>query len=226
MKLRYFQDNFATIFPMKLMLVEDEYLLNKAIKSYLSSLGYSVDGFTDGVAALECIADAYDLFILDIDIPNISGIELLEEIRRLYINVPIIIISATIDMGMITQAYTKGCNDYLKKPFDIKELALKIEAFTRQVSKMVNIKEELVYDKERHILLFKEEMIVLTKLEQKFLFTLLENRDRVVSHELLESVVWENSEKQPHLRQLVNRLRKKLPFDIIENRVGEGYILS
>lgn len=210
---------------MKLMLVEDEYLLNKAIKSYLVSKEFQVDAYTDGLEALCEINSAYDLFILDIDIPQLSGIELLEEIRKLFKITPIIIISATIDMDMITKAYTKGCNDYLKKPFDIKELALKIGALTRSYTSKITLKDSLVYDKEKQTLEFEDELINLTIYEQRFLFMLVENRGSVVSHELLESAIWDISSGTPHLRQLVSRLRKKLPFDIIENHVGEGYIL-
>ena len=61
---------------MKLMLVEDEYLLNKTIKTYLSTNGYEVDGFLDGMDALEAISPVYDLFVIDIDIPQINGIEI------------------------------------------------------------------------------------------------------------------------------------------------------
>ena len=210
---------------MKLMLVEDEYLLNKAIKTYLESKYYSVDGFTDGLEALEKVSDGYDLFILDIDIPQISGIELLEQIRKLYHATPIIIISATIDMNVITEAYTKGCSDYLKKPFDIKELALKIEAFTRDINKIIVIENSLIYDKSRHILEYEKRQIVLTSHEQKFLYILLQNRGSIVSHEDLESSIWGIDDSAPHLRQLVSRLRKKIPLKIIQNRVGEGYLI-
>jgi len=103
---------------MKLMLIEDEYLLNKAIKTYLDSKGFEVVAYLDGLEALDNISNGFDLFIIDIDIPKITGIEILEHIRKIYPTVPVIIISATIDMEMITKAYTKGCNDYLKKPFD------------------------------------------------------------------------------------------------------------
>ena len=211
---------------MKLMLVEDEYLLNKAIKSYLVSKGFRVESFTDGLEALASINNAYDIFILDIDIPQLSGIELLEKIRQVFPTTPVIIISATIDMDMITKAYTKGCNDYLKKPFDIKELELKIKALTRSYESEVVIKDSLVYNKDKQLLSFEKKTIPLTVNEQMLLNVLLQNRGTVVSHELLESAIWDLSAEKTYLRQLVTRVRKKLPFDIIENRVGEGYVIK
>ena len=206
------------------MLVEDEYLLNKAINTYLISKDFEVDSFLDGLEAVDCISNGYDLFIIDIDIPHITGIEILEQIRKLYIDLPVIIISATIDMSMITKAYSKGCNDYLKKPFDIKELELKIRAFTRSFSNIIELGNGLLYDKDEHSLKYQNKIIPLTSFEQKFLSLLIQNQGRTVTHEYIESSIWGSDTS--HLRQLVSRLRKKLPFDIIKNRIGEGYILE
>ena len=210
---------------MKLMLVEDEYLLNKTIKTYLSTKGYEVDGFLDGMDAVEAISPVYDLFIIDIDIPQINGIEILEHIRSFSPDVPVIMISATIEMQMITKAYTKGCSDYLKKPFDIKELELKIRAFTRSVDTKTVLGKESVYEKEAQQLIYKDELITLTPQENTFLLLLLDNRGHVVRNEQIEVAIWGIDNTKPPLRQLVNRLRKKIPEDIIKNRIGEGYII-
>ncbi len=210
---------------MKLMLVEDEYLLNKTIKTYLKSRGFEVESFLDGLAAIDSIGFGYDLFIIDIDIPQVNGIDILERIRTLYPTVPVIMISATINMGMITKAYTKGCSDYLKKPFDIKELELKIMAFTRSVGKEVELGPDLYYNKQAHQLRYKHELIVLTSKEHVLLHLLLDNCGRIVLHEQIETAVWGSNTDSAHLRQLVNRLRKKLPVDVIENRIGEGYMI-
>ena len=207
------------------MLVEDEYLLNKTIRTYLQSRGFEVDGFLDGVEAVDAVTRGYDLYILDIDIPHINGIGILEHIRKLYPTIPVIMISATINMEMITKAYTKGCSDYLKKPFDIKELELKIRAFTREVYEKVVLTPHLYYEKERQQLCFKEEAIQLTPHENSFLLLLIENRGRLVSKAQAELVIWGIEHENPPLRQLVNRLRKKIPEDLIQNRIGEGYII-
>ena len=209
---------------MKLMLIEDEYLLNKTIKTYLSSKGFEVSSYLDGLEALNSICDGFDIFIIDIDIPKITGIEILEHIREIYPNIPVIIISATIDMEMITKAYTKGCNDYLKKPFDIKELELKIKAFTRDVASEIELAQNLIYDKSAQTLKYNNEVIPLTTHENKFLALLTDNIKITVKHEYIESAIW--GSETPHLRQLVNRLRNKIPIDIIKNRVGEGYIIA
>lgn len=205
------------------MLVEDEYLLNKTITTYLRSKDFEVDGFLDGMEALDAINSGYDLVILDIDIPRISGIEILEQIRLLHPELPVIMISATIDMEVITKAYTKGCNDYLKKPFDIKELELKIRAFTRAVAAKIAFGDDLFYMIHEKQLRYKDEVIVLTPKENMLVSLLIENRGRIIPNEYLELAIWNTDEKQAHLRQLVNRLRKKLPVDIIKNQIGKGY---
>ena len=210
---------------MKLMLVEDEYLLNKTIRTYLSSKGFTVDGYLDGLEAIDAVGLGYDLFIVDIDIPQVNGIAILEHIRTLYPQTPVIMISATIEMEMITKAYTSGCSDYLKKPFDIKELELKIKAFTRTVDKIA-LGDEIFYEKEAQQLLYKEEQIPLTSQENTFLLLLLDNRGRVVANEKIEITIWGIDNYKPPLRQLINRLRKKIPVDIVENRIGEGYIIA
>jgi len=209
---------------MKLMLIEDEYLLNKTIKTYLVSKHFIVDNFTDGLLALDNIENGYDLFIIDIDLPKITGIEILEHIRTIYPLVPVIIISATIDMDMITKAYTKGCNDYLKKPFDIKELALKINALTRFISDEIELSKDFFYNTKIKNIKYKDERIPLTNFEAKFMDLLNENRGHPVSNEYIESMIWGSNIS--HLRQLVNRLRNKLPEDIIQNRMGEGYFIA
>ena len=210
---------------MKIMLVEDEYLLNKTIKSYLTSRDFEVDGFLDGLEAVNAVASGYDLFIVDIDIPQINGIGILEHIRTLFPHTPVIMISATIDMDMVTKAYTKGCSDYLKKPFDIKELELKIRVFARSVDSTVKLGVDTVYEKEMQQLICNDERIELTSQENTFLLLLLDNRGRLVHNEQIEAAIWGVDNTKPPLRQLVNRLRNKIPEDIIKNRIGEGYII-
>ncbi len=209
---------------MKLMLVEDEYLLNKTIKTYLELRGFKVDGYLDGEEAVLSVSDSYDLYIVDIDIPNVNGLEILEHIRNTYKKIPIIIISATIDMEMITQAYTKGCSDYLKKPFDIKELELKIRAFTRDIDKDISLYKDLTYNKDDRELTYNKESILLSAQESILISILVDNIGKLVLNESLESAVW--GLQTPHLRQLISRIRKKIPVEFIQTRVGEGYFIK
>lgn len=207
------------------MLVEDEYLLNKTITTYLTSKGKKVDAYLDGLDAINAIGPQYDVFVFDIDIPNINGIEILEQVKKSCPTLPVIMISATIDMDMVTKAYEKGCNDYLKKPFDIKELDLKINAFTRTNTQLIELNNSFTYNKEKKELECDGEPINLTKNENIFLALLILNRGKVVLNEDIETTIWGIDSENTYLRQLINRLRVKLPKDLIQNRIGEGYII-
>lgn len=210
---------------MHVMLVEDEYLLNKAIKTYLISKGIKVDAFLDGFDAIDAIGPQYDVFVLDIDLPYINGIDILEQVHKLYPSLPVIMISATVDMDTVTKAYEKGCSDYLKKPFDIKELELKINAFTRNNKQEIKISEDVYYDKDKRELKYDNRVIQLTQKENIFLNLLILNRGKIVVHEDIELAIWGTDTSTTHLRQLVSRLRSKLPKNLIQNRIGEGYII-
>ena len=211
---------------MKIFLLEDDYLLNKAIAQYLTAKGFMVSSFYNGSEALNAIADDFSVMILDIDIPDINGISVLEEIRNLYPTKPIIMISATIDIDMISKAYEKGCNDYIKKPFDIRELELKIRTFNQTAVNSMMIINGLEYIIADQRLLYHSREIGLTPKEKKLFHILVENKGRTVSVELLEHAIWGLSGDAIHLRQLVARLRKKLPENTIQNRTGSGYCIA
>lgn len=211
---------------MKIFLLEDDYLLNKAINQYLVSKGFAVSSFYNGTEAVQAITDDYDLMILDIDIPQLNGITVMEEIRKLYPTKPVIMISATIDIDMISKAYEKGCNDYMKKPFDIRELELKIRTFSKTTTNTIALIDGLEYILSDQRLLHHSREIALTPMEKKLFHLLVENKGRTISMELLERGIWGMNDDAVHLRQLVARLRKKLPDDTIENRTGSGYCIA
>lgn len=210
---------------MKIFLLEDDYLLNKAITQYLTGKGFEITSFFNGGEALNAITDDYAMIILDIDIPELSGIVVMEEIRKLYPTKPIIMISATTDFEVISKAYVKGCNDYMKKPFDIRELELKIRAYTQLSVDTFTIMEGLEYTKSEQRLLYHSLEIVLTPKEKKLFHILVENKGHTVAMEHLERTIWGMNGDAVHLRQLIARLRKKLPENTIENRTGSGYCI-
>jgi len=113
---------------MKILLLEDEIMLNESIQEYLEALGHRIDTYFDGLEAFDSIKkNSYDLLILDINVPGMDGLSFLETIHKLKIHVPTIYISALVDIEDISRAYNLGCFDYLKKPFHLKELALRLD---------------------------------------------------------------------------------------------------
>jgi len=201
---------------MNILLLEDDISLNKAIKKVLELDYHIVDSFIDGQQLINTLDQIYDLYILDINVPHVSGLELLDLLLAQNDQAKVIIISSNTDVKSIQTAYTLGCVDYLKKPFHITELRAKISRFQSTQKKHL-----ISYIK------FKNEDEFLAKKERRFLTLLLDNLNFVVTYEMIESYVYENKNMtMDALRSLVRRLRNKLVDDIINNVVDEGYIIS
>ena len=113
---------------MKILLLEDDYLYKVSIKEFLQELDFIVDDFENGDEALDAIfSNSYDLLLLDIRVPGMDGFTLLETIRKEELNTPIIILTSLTDITNLSRGYDLGCNDYIRKPFDLIELKFRIE---------------------------------------------------------------------------------------------------
>ncbi len=210
---------------MKILLLEDDYSLNETIKEFIEVYGYEVDSFFDGLSAYEAICSEYDLYILDINTPKIEGLEVLSKIKEINPFSKVIMISAIIDIAKIREAYALGCDDYVKKPFEVEELLLKIEKIDRNR----NIKQlgtNISFCMDKKDLYINNQLITLTKNEKLFLFLLIQNYAQTVSHEQIEEFVYDGESKSFNaIRSMVKRLRKKIPEDIISNNIKEGYFM-
>lgn len=216
---------------MKILLLEDEVMLNESISEYLQADGHNVDGFFDGVSAYEKVQTAsYDLLILDINVPGIDGLSFLEKIHNLKIHTPTIYISALVDIEDISRAYDLGCYDYLKKPFHLKELSLRLDRIklandTPRIH--LRLSKNYSYDQEHSTLLFEQEHCTLTKRQSQIIDLLARNRGMVVDFEQFSIYVWdEQVVDNATIRAEVNRLKKHLQEDIIVNVRGMGYMIE
>lgn len=212
---------------MKILLLEDNKKLNETITKRLKLKGYDVLSFIDGKEAYEKISEGFSCFILDINVPNIDGIKILKKIRDFYSSLPVIIISASIELDVIKQSYEFGCNDFLKKPFFIDELEIKIE-------KLCSIQNDKIYFDENSYFDFKSSLIVidgtenrLTKKEKLLINLFLTKKNQVISYETIENYVWEGSfASLESIRSLLRRVRKILNKDYIQTVVDTGYIFK
>ena len=212
---------------MKILLLEDNKKLNETITKRLKLKGYDILSFTDGAEAYEKIAEGFSCFILDINVPNIDGIKILKKIREFYSSLPVIIISASIELDLIKQAYEFGCNDFLKKPFFIDELEIKIE-------KLCSIQNDKIYFDENSYFDFKSSLVVvdgnenrLTKKEKLLINLFLTKKNQVISYETIENYVWEGSfASLESVRSLLRRVRKILPKEYIQTIIDTGYIFK
>lgn len=216
---------------MKILLLEDEVMLNDSIHEYLETLGHSVQTYLDGSKAFEDIKNkAYDLLILDINVPGIDGLSFLEKIHALKIQTPAIYISALADIEDISRAYNLGCFDYLKKPFHLKELSLRIDRI--QIKKEIprvhlRLSKNYSYDQEHSTLLFNNEAQTLTKKQSQIIDLLARNRSMVVDFEQFQEYVWdEQIVDNATIRTEINRLKKVLKEDILINVRGMGYMIE
>lgn len=213
---------------MKILILEDNERLANLIVEALEQKKYHVNLFNDGKRALEAIDNGYDCFILDINVPGIDGLSLLREIRSMDDATPAIIISANVELDTIQEAYSKGCDEYLKKPFYMYELETKIEKLCKPKLSLVTLPEGFTYSMEHEQLLDGNgEEIKLAKKEILLLNLFTKNLNKNISFERIEQYVWGGElTTTENIRALVKRLRKKLPEDTIENQGGIGYRLN
>ncbi len=212
---------------MKILLLEDNQRLNNSIVKRLELKGYKVDTFEDGVRALENAYDGYDCFILDINVPSMDGINILKQIRETYIDIPILIISSNIDLDTIKDAYGFGCDDYLKKPFFIDELEVKIQKLCKLDKRVVKLNEQFCYHVASRELYYNENQIKLTKKETLLLHQFITNIDKTLSYDQISDYVWQGDiATTDSIRTLVMRLRKKIPKECLETLIDFGYKFS
>ena len=213
---------------MKVLVLEDDEILLKVIKTALENENYKVDCFTNGMEALNSISNGYSCFILDINVPSLSGISVLQNIRD-YIGeeVPILIISANHEFEKIKTSYEKGCSDYIKKPFFIFELIEKVKMLCTIKHSSINFSEDCRYDFIEHTLYVDNKKKILAKKEILYLELFAKNLNRIVTFEEIETYVWEGeSSNINNTRALIKRIRKKLPINSINIVIGYGYALS
>ena len=213
---------------MKILVLEDNERLARVIKKVLEEEGYFVDLFFDGEVALDAINKGYHCFILDINVPSLDGLSILETVRMYHKNIPAIIISSNHELEKIQASYEIGCDDYLKKPFFIYELVQKVKKLCHQPSKHIALWNGFQYDTLNHRLFDNNEQeIKLTKKEILFLELFIKDRQRIVSFSELEEYVWEGEDTSAmNIRALIKRLRRKLPEGAILIVKEIGYRLG
>ncbi len=212
---------------MKILLLEDDYSLNETIKEMLESCDYKVDSFFDGLKAYNNISNNYDLYILDINTPNVEGIDILNFIKDTNPSSNVIMISAICDITKIREAYKLGCDDYIKKPFDVEELILKIERICKKKNSKIEIAENTFFYLKTKELYINNKQCILTKNEKYFIYLLVENIGKNINHSQIENFVYEGETKSyDSIKSMVKRIRKKIPENTILNNINEGYYIK
>ena len=222
--------------PEHILLVDDDEAILKLVRMHLEKRGVTVTVAGDGVEALaEFQKKKPDMILLDLMMPTVDGLHVCRAVRT-NARTPIIVISAIGMEEKKVEALDLGADDYLVKPFGVKELMARVRAVYRRKQQNATPRESLVKiggvfaDLESGSLILKGERVHLTPTEFKLLAELLKKRDEVVSHEHLLKKVWGRSytDSIEYLHMYIGRLRKKLaicPDLEIETHVGAGYSL-
>ena len=221
---------------MKLLIVEDEPELQQSIRRGLELSGYACDTAGTGEEALyQAEIETYDLMILDLNLPDLFGMEVLKRAVAIQPDLKVLILTCHSELEMKILGLDLGACDYMVKPFHFEELEARIRVLLRRnftVEKPVLEFEQMQFDTVKRILTIQGEPVQLTRKEAALLEYFLKNPDRLITAEELIAHVWNSDADQMsnsirvHLTTLRKKLKTALGYNPIGNRVGEGYYLK
>lgn len=213
---------------MKVLLVEDDPVLGESLVEYMRKEGVDVEWILDERDLFDVsVAEKFDVIVLDLILRFKRGEDILKEIRDKGIGTPVLVLTAKSKIEDKEMCFTLGADDYLTKPFEPKELLLRLKALSRR-----RLAEEVVRIGDAEILVNAKlikvngKEVKLSKTAWKLLELLLKNRGKVVSTETILNCIWEDKPVGSEIvRAYIKELRKVLPKDAIETYKGIGYRL-
>lgn len=214
----------------KILLLEDDINLSETVCDYLEEKGFEVICVYDGEEALSSIYEnRFDLLLLDVNVPIKNGFQVLKEIRKDGNDTPAIYITSLNSMDSLEQGYSSGCDDYVRKPFELKELLIRIQTILKrefsQKSEIVNITETITFNSISSELKDANEEIKLNLKELKLLKFFLQHPNELLVHDRIYDYVWDYDEEYSDnsLRTYIKNLRKILGKDKIVSLKKLGY---
>ena len=217
---------------MRLLLVEDDELLGDGVKTGLTREGFTVDWLKDGASAQHALkSEAFECIVLDLGLPKMSGLSLLQSIRSEGNITPVLILTARETIEDRVKGLDGGADDYLTKPFDLDELCARIRALVRRSGGRAESKihfRNVVVDPASHSVTVNNEAVKFPRREFALLVKLLENQGHVLSREqLMQSIYgWEEDVDSNALEVHIHNLRKKLDANYIRTIRGVGYMIE
>ena len=208
---------------MKILLLEDDKILCASLKDFLELEGYSVDTAHRGPEVFDLTFNkTYDLYILDVNVPDIDGFDVLRSLKEAGDETPAIYITALTDINSISKGFEIGAEDYIKKPFDPEELIVRIKSKYRQEETRICGKD-IVYDPVSRIVKKNSEIISLGEVQLNLFHTLITQQNKVVdSYTLMDFLEQPNANA---LRVNIAKLKNKLGIEI-RNIRGQGYMIE
>lgn len=211
---------------VRVLLIEDDKLLGESLRELLRGENMYVDWVYDPREVLELLdVSLYDVIVLDLMMPHIPGEVLLEDIRKVDKKTPVLILTAKKSIEDKERCFTSGADDYLTKPFDPKELILRIKSlYRRKVGTPFVVMGDVMVDLEKGKLTVSGKTVNLSRKEWLLFKYLVENRGRFVSSEELLNYVWGDEPVGDEVvRTHIKNLRKNLPNGFIVSKKGSGY---
>ncbi|QKF82233.1 response regulator transcription factor [Halarcobacter ebronensis] len=215
----------------RVLLLEDELTLSETIIEYLEEQGYEVSSVYDGSEAQDLIYEKkFDLFLFDVNVPNINGFELLKSLREEGNFTPAIFITSLNSMESLEKGFESGCDDYIRKPFALKELLLRIQTiikreFSKSRETLIDIDANITFNSVTNELKKDGKVVQLNFKEQKLLKFFLQNSDELLTHERIYDNIWDYDEQYSDnsLRTYIKNLRKVLGKEKIVSLKKFGY---
>ncbi len=217
---------------MKLLLVEDDALLGDGVRAGLKQAGFAVDWVQDGLAAKVALdSEEYDLLVLDLGLPKLSGMDLLKSVRAKRASLPVLILTAHDTVADRVAGLNAGADDYLVKPFDLDELIARLNALLRRSAGQVELTLQhgaIELTPASHQVRLAGTDVSMSAREFSLLHTLLLHAGRVHSREQLEQTLygWGEEVESNAIEVHVHHLRKKLGNDLIRTLRGVGYVID
>ena len=214
----------------KILILEDDTLFANTLEDFLACEEFLVDIAKDGEEALSLnYENNYDLYIFDINVPKINGLELLDQLRTSGDNTPSIFLTSYKDKDTLQQAFLNGCDDYLKKPVDLDELLLRMKALLKRNKKqfeIIKLTETLTFNPLNKRLYENGEDLNLPVKVLELMELFIENRGEIVTKDMIIAKLWATSQEysEGSIRVYINHIKKLFENkDSISNIKGIGY---
>lgn len=217
---------------VRVFLLEDDINLADIVSEYLEEMGYEVSVANDANEAEELLYEKrFDVLLLDGKVPVMNGFDLLEKIRSDGVETPAIFLTSMNTIEDVSRGYEAGCDDYIKKPFELKELLLRVQSLTKRVfnnqKEKIKLADELFYDIKSNKILSASQTISIPKKEARILRHLIKYRGQIVTSAMFFQDAWDFDEEpsEESLRTHIKNLRKLIGKDLIQTARGQGYTL-
>ena len=218
---------------MNILLLEDDIILSEIIEEFLISLNNNIVCVYDGYNAIEFVCkQSFDLLLLDVEVPNMNGFEFLRNIREQNINTPAIFITSLNQSDDLQKGFDVGCDDYIKKPFELKELKARINNIKRlykiDSDIVFKISDNIIYNFAEQNIFYDDVKYTLAQKEIKILEYFIKYRNTTISADELISNIWsyEDSPTNATIRTYIKNIRKIIGDEYLITIKGIGYKLE